>query len=66
MLDRFIYERIRAVQAEANEKIAVEAAAFEGEMLLACVRESIESRQRKIEALKAEPHIRLLATGTRD
>jgi hypothetical protein len=63
MLDRFIYEQIRATQAETNEKIAIEAAAFEGEKLLERVRDSIETRRKRTDSIRPEAPVRLL-TGT--
>lgn len=65
MMDRFIYERIRAIQAETNERICVEAAAFETENLLDKIRDSIEAPKKKNEAIHSQPPVRLLAGGTK-
>ena len=64
MMDRFIYDRVRAVLAEANERISVEAAAFETENLLDQIKTSIEpTPKKKNEQVQSQPPVRLL-TGT--
>jgi hypothetical protein len=62
MMDRFVFERIRGVQSEANERIAIEAAAFEGEKLTEQIR-SITAKKYESIAPPAPP-LRLLQTGT--
>ena len=65
MMDRFIFDRVRAVLAEANEKISVEAAAFETENLLEQIKLSVEPAKKKNELLQSQPPVRLLAGGTK-
>ena len=47
MMDKFIYQDIRAMQADTNEKIAVSAAGFEQEGLLEKIRASLTDTQKK-------------------
>ena len=66
MMDRFIYERVRAVLAEANEKISIEAAAFESENLISQIKDVITSpKKKKNEGESIRPPIQLLAGGTK-
>jgi hypothetical protein len=64
MMDRFIYERVRAVLAEANERISIEAASFETENLLSQIKTTLEPvAPKKKEISPSQPPVRLL-TGT--
>lgn len=46
MMDRFIYEEVRAVLAEANEAISVKAAAFEREKLIAQIEATVAPKKK--------------------
>jgi hypothetical protein len=71
MMDRFIFERVRAVQAEANERVAVEAAAFEQKTLIDQIKFSYSDQQAErkkmagnLESVRTPP-VRLLAGNDR-
>lgn len=64
MMDRFIYERIRAVQAEANEKISIEASAFERELLIGKIKATLDDRKKRLS--EAPKGTLQLLTGTGD
>jgi hypothetical protein len=46
-MDEFIFQRVRGIFAEANAKVAIEAASFERESLLKCLNDSLTDREKK-------------------
>lgn len=66
MMDKFIYQDIRAMQADTNEKIAIKAAGFEQEALLEQIRASLTDTQKKAARRgQSNAQVRLLTkTGT--
>lgn len=66
MMDKFIYQDVRAMQADTNEKIAIKAAGFEQEALLEQIKASLTDNQKKAARRgQSSGQVRLLTkTGT--